>query len=303
MRSACSTSPPPTRSAACPIKQCRRSGRASSLVSASPTIRARVATSRSAACRRTLNNYTLNGVEIGNPDGTTRSLPLDIMSGQLLNRIEIAKVKTADMDGQGVGGTDQPRHPDRVRFQQAHQFRDFGQRQGRLSATQRQKVPYQVDLPASRRASAADDQFGIALGGKLFGSQFQFSEGFYPDNWTPVTMRASLAAVCRTISNIPNIQLDRQSDSVRADRSTGGPATSRAFYVRGVYSKFTENEMRARYRLDFSTRTRYTRSGHRPLPCELPPQRRDVPRPARSPPGTEAARGPYASITSAKVAR
>ena len=50
-----------------------------------------------------LNNYTLNGMEIGNPDGTTRSLPLDIVSGQLLNRVEVSKVKTADMDGQGTG--------------------------------------------------------------------------------------------------------------------------------------------------------------------------------------------------------
>ncbi|RZM34566.1 MAG: TonB-dependent receptor, partial [Sphingomonas sp.] len=34
----------------------------------------------------TLNGYTLNGLEIGNPDGTTRALPLDIVSGQLVNR-------------------------------------------------------------------------------------------------------------------------------------------------------------------------------------------------------------------------
>jgi len=52
-----------------------------------------------------LNNYTVNGVEIGNPDGTNRALPLDVISGQLLNRVEVVKAKTADLDGQGIGGS------------------------------------------------------------------------------------------------------------------------------------------------------------------------------------------------------
>src|SRR3546814_7331495 len=51
-----------------------------------------------------LNNYTVNGFELGNPDGNTHRLPLDIVSGQLLNRVEVTKAKTADLDAQGIGG-------------------------------------------------------------------------------------------------------------------------------------------------------------------------------------------------------
>src|SRR3546814_9140125 len=51
-----------------------------------------------------LNNYTVNGFELGNPDGNTRRLPLDIVSGQLLNRVQVTKAKTADLDAQGIGG-------------------------------------------------------------------------------------------------------------------------------------------------------------------------------------------------------
>src|SRR3546814_2919298 len=51
-----------------------------------------------------LNNYTVNGFELGNPDGNTRRLPLDIVSGQLLNRVEVTKAQTADLDAQGIGG-------------------------------------------------------------------------------------------------------------------------------------------------------------------------------------------------------
>ena len=46
-----------------------------------------------------LNNVTLNGVEVGNPDGDSRALPLDVVSGQLLGRIEVVKAVTADMEG------------------------------------------------------------------------------------------------------------------------------------------------------------------------------------------------------------
>src|SRR3546814_7363759 len=45
-----------------------------------------------------------SGFELGNPDGNTRRLPLDIVSGQLLNRVEVTKAKTADLDAQGIGG-------------------------------------------------------------------------------------------------------------------------------------------------------------------------------------------------------
>src|SRR3546814_19195025 len=51
-----------------------------------------------------LNNYPANCFELGSPDGNTRRLPLDIVSGQLLNRVEVTKAKTADLDAQGIGG-------------------------------------------------------------------------------------------------------------------------------------------------------------------------------------------------------
>src|SRR3546814_8287203 len=51
-----------------------------------------------------LNNYTVNGFELGNPDGNTRRLLLDIVSGPLLNLAEMTKATTADLDTQGIGG-------------------------------------------------------------------------------------------------------------------------------------------------------------------------------------------------------
>src|SRR5690606_6610428 len=108
-----------------------------------------------------LNGYTVNGIEIGNPDGLTRALPLDIISGQLLNRVEVNKARTPDMDGQGIGGTIN------LVTQTAFDFRD------RFTVVANGQVGYQ-ELNDKRpiRGDAAvagrfgnDEQFGITLGG------------------------------------------------------------------------------------------------------------------------------------------
>ena len=192
-----------------------------------------------------LNNYTLNGIEIGNPDGTTRSLPLDIVSGQLLNRVEIAKVKTADMDGQGIGGTIN------LVTQTAFDFRERFSVAGSVKAGYQElngKVPYAGDLSVAKRFGA-DDQFGIVLGGAYSDRDF-VSEGFYPDNWKP-DARFKRGGVPDNIK-YTEYSLDRKRIS-GSGSFDWRPSDTQTFFIRGVYSKFTEDEVRPRYRLDFTT--------------------------------------------------
>jgi TonB-dependent receptor len=192
-----------------------------------------------------LNNYTLNGLEIGNPDGTTRSLPLDIVSGQLLNRVEIAKVKTADMDGQGIGGVVN------LVTQTAFDFKENFSLAASAKAGKQQlndKVPVQGDASIAKRFGA-DEQFGITLGGSYSNRDF-LSEGFYPDNWRPDPRFAR--------GGVPdNIKYTEYSLDRKRIGATGSfdwhPSDTQTFFVRGVYSKFTEDEIRPRYRLDFAT--------------------------------------------------
>jgi TonB-dependent receptor len=196
-----------------------------------------------------LNNYTINGIEIGNPDGTTRSLPLDILSGQLLNRVEVAKVKTADMDGQGIGGT--------VNLVTQTAF-DFTKRVNLIVSGKaghqdlNDKVPYQADVTFAARFGA-DEQFGLVLGAGYSDRDFN-SEGFYPDNWKP-DPRFKRGGVPDNIK-YTEYSLDRQRIG-----ATGAfdwhVSDKQTFYVRGIYSRFVENEIRPRYRLDFTT-TAYT---------------------------------------------
>lgn len=50
-------------------------------------------------------NYTLvNGLKIPSPDSKNRFVPLDIFPSELLDRLEVVKSLTADMEGDGIGG-------------------------------------------------------------------------------------------------------------------------------------------------------------------------------------------------------
>ena len=50
-------------------------------------------------------NYTLvNGVKIPSPDNKNRFVPLDIFPSELLDRLEVTKSLTADMEADGIGG-------------------------------------------------------------------------------------------------------------------------------------------------------------------------------------------------------
>lgn len=50
-------------------------------------------------------NYTLvNGVKIPSPDNKNRFIPLDIFPAELLDRLEVTKALTSDMEGDAIGG-------------------------------------------------------------------------------------------------------------------------------------------------------------------------------------------------------
>lgn len=50
-------------------------------------------------------NYTLvNGIKIPSPDNKNRFVPLDMFPSELLERLDVSKALTADMEGDGIGG-------------------------------------------------------------------------------------------------------------------------------------------------------------------------------------------------------
>ncbi|NML04740.1 TonB-dependent receptor [Sphingomonas sp. G-3-2-10] len=200
-----------------------------------------------------LNNYSVNGVEIGNPDGTSRSLPLDVVSGQLLNRVEVVKAKTADLDGQGIGGSIN------LVTQTAFDYRKaFNVTLNAQAGYQElnKKVPVRGDASIAARFGS-EEQFGIALGASYSNRTFA-SYGVYPDDWRPATTPAT-AVIAQSARGALPVNIKFTDYSLQRERigAAGSfdfrPNENHQFHVRGIYSKFTEEEYRQRYRLDFAS--------------------------------------------------
>ncbi len=204
-----------------------------------------------------LNGYTVNGFEIGNPDGLTRGLPLDVISGQLLNRAEVVKAKTADLDGQGIGGTIN------LVTQTAFDFADrfVAQASGQAGYQElNDKTPVRGDVSVGGRFGS-DEQFGLIVGASYSDRTFT-SFGFYPDDWRAVPGVARGGLPINT--KFTNYSLKRERIG-----ATGSfdwrPGDDHQFYVRGLYSDFAEDEYRQRYRLDFASGNALTLLANRSL--------------------------------------
>lgn len=192
-----------------------------------------------------LNNYTVNGFELGNPDGNTRRLPLDIVSGQLLNRVEVTKAKTADLDAQGIGGT--INLVTQTAFDFAEPFVLSANAQVGYQ-TLNEKVPIRGDASIGGRFGS-DEQFGILIGGSYSKRDFQ-SFGIFPDDWSPFP--GATRGGMPTNIKYTDYQLERERIGGIASLDWRVGDTTH-LWVRGLYSKFTENEYRQRFRLDFAT--------------------------------------------------
>jgi TonB-dependent receptor len=194
-----------------------------------------------------LNNYTVNGFEIGNPDGSSRRLPLDVVSGQLLNRVEVSKAKTSDQDGQGIGATINLVPQTAFDFDKSFVLAGTGQ----IGFQQlNNKNPIKADVMVGGRFGA-DEQFGVLIGGSYSNRTFR-SAGFFPDDWAP---SARLARGGLPI-NIKFTDYELERERIGAVASLDWrPDDGTELYLRGLYSKFTEDEYRQRFRLDFSNAT------------------------------------------------
>lgn len=193
-----------------------------------------------------LNGYTVNGFEIGAPDGSTRSVPLDLISGQLLNRVEIAKVRTSDADGQGIGGT--VNLVTQTAFDYAKPFALVLNGEAGYQDLQQNKVPVRGDASVAKRFGA-DEQFGIVLGASYSDRTFT-SNGVYPDSWRPLPGFARGGAPTDIKYTNYTLERERIGGSGSFDWR---PGDRQQLYLRGVYSRYAEHEVRPRYELDFLT--------------------------------------------------
>ena len=192
-----------------------------------------------------LSNVTLNGVELGNPDGLASEprIPLDVVGGQLLSRLEVVKVVTPDMDAQGIGGSVN------LVTQSPFDFKKdvFARASGQVGYQEAFKGSHPLQGDATVGGIFGDGKWGALIG--VSGSSRKFhSNGFFPDDWRAVP--ASARGGLPTNIKFTNYTIKRERVGVSGALEYR-PTDDDKFYLRGLYSKFTENEHRQRYRADF----------------------------------------------------
>lgn len=196
-----------------------------------------------------LNNVTINGLQMGSPeveDGG-RQAPLDIISAGVLNRVEVVKTHTADMDGQGIGGT--VNIVTQMPFDRPDAL--YGQVSGRIgyeSERPRDNAygghdPWAVDGMISGKT--ADDRFGWLIGG-TYSKREYVSVGIFQDDWEdvdgtqlPVNVKNNYYIIGRKRLNL-NGALEFR------------PTTTDQYFLRGFYAEWNEFQHRNRYEQAFS---------------------------------------------------
>ncbi|WP_295802224.1 TonB-dependent receptor [uncultured Microbulbifer sp.] len=189
------------------------------------------------------NRVTINGFESGSPekDGSGRSMPLDVLGGELLQSVEVYKAKTADLDGEGIGGTVNiiTKKPlDTEGFQATANVR-YGQEEADQSNPfYDSEDPHNFDIAASGRIS---DTVGWSLGASSSHRQY-LAQGIYQDDWAET---AGIAYPEQTKNNYYVVGRDRNT-------LVGGVqflvSENTSLLAQGFYSEFEEFQHRNRFR-------------------------------------------------------
>lgn len=191
-----------------------------------------------------LNNVTVNGVQLGSPDPDTRQMPLDVVSGQLTARIEVVKAVTPDMDAQGIGGSINLVSQSPFNYRK-DLFAQGSIQVGRQDLNDKHPVAGDVSFGG---LFGPDKTWGAILGVSYSDRDYR-TYGLYPDDWRPV---AGSARGLPTNIKYTTYNLDRERLGLSGALEFR-PSGDDHFHLRGVYSKFSEDEYRQRYRLDFAT--------------------------------------------------
>ncbi len=194
----------------------------------------------------TLNNLTINGISAGSPEADSggRLAPLDVIGGDLLQRIEVIKAPTPDMDAQGIGGTINVVTPSPLQNDNAL----FGNLEVRAGDQEfGGDMPYGLEFTVGGRTE--DRRWGYLVGASYSERDF-ITRGIYPDDWREfeldgVTTRAPL----NDKHNRYGLERTRRALNATIEFS---PSAGNTYFARAYLSSFDEDEERQRTEHQFN---------------------------------------------------
>ena len=196
-----------------------------------------------------LNHISIDGVSLPSPESETRKVAMDVISTEILERLEVSKTITPDMDGDAIGG--------RVNLKTISPF-DKGGQFGSIKA----QMLYNdlVDEYSPMVSTAYGDVFGEDGNmGLLVSASYQERE-LGSDNyevggeWSEETAEDGSEAFFAPELEYREYEVTRERKALSANFESRVNETS-TFYLRGSYNFFSDQEFRSRTELKFEDGT------------------------------------------------
>jgi TonB-dependent receptor len=200
--------------------------------------------------RPDLNTVQLNGIGVTSPDRGARTVPLDVIPSDALGGVEVAKVATPDKEMDGLGG--------RVDLKTRSAF---DQNEGSLQFSAQGQYNNLRDRYSSKFNGTYSGLFNNNTVGVIFSPTWQ-DRRMGSDNYevsNPYTLRPIPGAAGQTAFFNNDINF-REYDLTRKRYGANGavefkPDAESYYYLRGLYSYFTDHENRYVTTIPFSEGT------------------------------------------------
>ncbi|APE27701.1 TonB-dependent receptor [Aurantiacibacter gangjinensis] len=185
----------------------------------------------------TLNATSINGVRVPSPEGDTRAVALDFISSDIIESIEVFKSLTPDMDADTIGASIQ-----------INTVSAFDRRGNFLTLSAEGSYnEYSEELRPKASANFAyrlADDIGIS-GGVSYYNRFFETDNIEADDWEEDN---GLVYAEEIQYRDYDVERERISGSLGLDFR---PSDTTELYVRGLYSRFDDQEFRRRLTFDF----------------------------------------------------
>jgi TonB-dependent receptor len=189
-----------------------------------------------------MGNVTLNGAKLASPETGERGIALDVLPADALASIEVAKVVTPDMDGEGLGG--------QVNLRTKSPFDNDGlaasfTAQGQYSALAN---AYSSKFNASVSNLFADGKWGVIVSPtwqrREFGSHnFEINDGWTDEVADGDDNERELRSYFLQDIAFREYEIERERYGASAGLEFR-PDASTSLYLRGSYNRFVDTENR-----------------------------------------------------------
>ena len=170
-----------------------------------------------------LNNVTINGLNVPSPEAGVRSVALDVIPSELIQGLEVSKSVTADMDGDAIGGS--------INVVSLSAFDRKGDSASlTVQASQNQLRDETSPKISGSYTTVINETLGVAA------ALSYFDRSFGSDN----------------IESNGDDEIEQRHYTITRERIGGAlnfdfrPDMNNQYYLRSMYSKFSDDEYRLR---------------------------------------------------------